>query len=93
MFFLAELPQRVAQVGLDTRDVPPAFDLLAPLLRVGFKDFVFIGNAGVTAPGQVRAFQVADGTLILASNDFDSTAEIAIRLDDKMNLSAGDFIF
>lgn len=59
----------------------------------GTQDFVFIGSAGFTAPGQVRAVQAADGTLILASNDFDGTAEIAIRLDDKMNLSAGDFIF
>lgn len=58
----------------------------------GSPAFTFIGNSGFTAAGQIRAFTTAEGTVIQASVDGDSTAELQIFLDDKVSLSAADFV-
>jgi Ca2+-binding RTX toxin-like protein len=58
----------------------------------GSPAFTFIGNAGFTAAGQIRAFTTAEGTVIQGSVDGDSTAELQIFLDDKVSLSAADFV-
>jgi Ca2+-binding RTX toxin-like protein len=57
----------------------------------GDQDFTFIGNANFTAPGQIHAINVAQGTLVEANTDFDTGAEISILLDDKVTLSLNDF--
>jgi Ca2+-binding RTX toxin-like protein len=59
----------------------------------GVQDCTFIGSSGFTAPGQLRASQTAEGTVIQASVDFDATAELQILLDDRITVSAGDFVF
>ena len=59
----------------------------------GNGDFAFIGSAGFTAPGQVRAFQTAEGTVVQASVDFDANAELQILLDDNVALGLADFVF
>jgi Ca2+-binding RTX toxin-like protein len=59
----------------------------------GVQDFTFIGSSGFTAPGQIRAFQRAEGTVVQGSVDFDATAELQVLLDDKMTLAGSDFIF
>ena len=58
----------------------------------GVPDFTFIGSSGFTAAGQIRAFTTGEGTVIQGSVDSDTTAELQIFLDDKVLLSAADFV-
>ncbi len=56
--------------------------------------FVFIGSAGFSAEGQIRAIESGDNTLLLFNIDGNGGAEMRILLKnfDVVNLSDGDFI-
>ena len=77
--------------GQDKIDVQPDRRQRRPSRAV--LDFTFIGSSGFTAPGQIRAFQTSEGTVIQGSVDFDTTAELQILLDDKIDVAASDFVF
>ena len=61
--------------------------------RTGEQAFTYIGNAGFTGQaGQVSARAVSGGTLISGDVNGDRVADFSILLDDRMTLSASDFI-
>lgn len=60
--------------------------------RTGKQGFVFIGEAGFTAPGQVRVRHEGGDTIIEANVNRDLSADFAVRLIGFHALSAADFL-
>jgi Ca2+-binding RTX toxin-like protein len=58
----------------------------------GNQAFTFIGAAGFTQAGQVRAWVSSGNTYIAGNTDADAAAEFLIRLDGAITLAATDFI-
>lgn len=60
--------------------------------RAGKQGFVFIGESGFSAPGQVRLRHEAGDTVIEANVNRDLAADFAVRLIGFHALSAADFL-
>lgn len=69
-------------------------DLDASALAGGNQAFRFIGSQAFNAAGQIRSVYDAarNETLVLFNNDNDATAEMTIKLDGRITLSAADFV-
>lgn len=76
------------QDKIDVRDID------AKATVAGNQAFTFIGTAAFSAAGQVRFTLDAatQDTIVLFNNDNDAAAEMAIRIDPLVALTAADFI-
>ena len=69
-------------------------DIDARATQAGNQAFTFIGNNNFTAAGQIRYVldAASQDTVILLNTDNDSAAEMIIKIDPLVALSAGDFV-
>ena len=69
-------------------------DIDARATQAGNQAFTFIGNNNFTAAGQIRYVldATSQDTVILLNTDNDSAAEMIIKIDPLVALSAGDFV-
>jgi hypothetical protein len=88
--------------GATTRDVVTDFDHLVDDLDLagidadtgvaGDQAFRFVGTEGLgTTPGAVGYYTSGGNTIVRASNDTDSTAELEIQLTGLKTLTVDDF--
>jgi hypothetical protein len=64
----------------------------ADATRAGDQAFRFVGTAGLgTSPGAVGYFSSGGNTVVRASTDADSTAELDIQLTGLKTLTVDDF--
>lgn len=81
-----------AQTG-DGRDRIDLSGIDASARASGDQAFTFIGAAAFSGgPAQLRAVRAASDTFIEADVNGDRVSDFALRLDDPLTLSAGDFV-